>query len=351
MKNLLPLVISICCASSTIGQVASNGIVRDYPFTGNANDVSTNALNGTVVGATLTTDRFGTANAAYSFDGSINSYITIPATGLNTNQYTYSLWASLASHPISQADRAYFALSIGSTAGDQFINYNNNATFTTPIINGWGGGGYNTNHPLGFIYQYDTAQLNQWYHLVVTRTPSVIKSYVNNTLVDSITLQAGDVAYYGSAALSATIGNRFDKAFPFHGKIDDLRLYNIALNASEINTLYTAKATEVVIAKPTTPSALAEAILTMPNVFTPNGDDKNDVFKPTQFVNVQPNNQTLSIYNKWGKRIALSYEINAGWNGKINATDATEGTYYWQANYTTLSGETKTENGFFTLLK
>jgi len=45
-----------------------------YPFNGNANDESVNSNNGTVTGATLTTDHLGTANNAYSFDG--NDYIT-----------------------------------------------------------------------------------------------------------------------------------------------------------------------------------------------------------------------------------------------------------------------------------
>lgn len=47
-----------------------------YPFNGNANDASGNGHNGTVTGATLTTDKSGVANRAYSFDG--NDLITCP---------------------------------------------------------------------------------------------------------------------------------------------------------------------------------------------------------------------------------------------------------------------------------
>ena len=42
------------------------GLVAYYPFNGNANDYSGNGHNGTVTGATLTTDRFGNPNSAYS---------------------------------------------------------------------------------------------------------------------------------------------------------------------------------------------------------------------------------------------------------------------------------------------
>ncbi|MBC7411659.1 MAG: T9SS type A sorting domain-containing protein [Bacteroidia bacterium] len=237
MKEVVSiLILGASLLGTASAQISTNGLVRDYPFTGNANDRSVNALNGTVTGATLTTDRFGTPNAAYSFNGTPNNYITIPPAGLNMNEYTYSAWLYLSSYPMN-GDR-YFALSIGSSAGDQFINYNNNVTFATPIINGWGGGGYNTNHPLGFIYQYDTADLNQWYHLVVTRNTNTIKTYVNNVFVDSIVVQSGDVAYYGSGALSATVGLRFSGDYPFHGKIDDLRLYNRSVTPYEISALY-----------------------------------------------------------------------------------------------------------------
>ena len=49
--------------------VPTNGLVGYWPFNGNANDESGNGNNGIVTGATLTSDRFGNANSAYSFDG------------------------------------------------------------------------------------------------------------------------------------------------------------------------------------------------------------------------------------------------------------------------------------------
>lgn len=44
-------------------------IIADYPFSGNANDVSGNELNGTAKGAILTADRKNKANSAYYFNG------------------------------------------------------------------------------------------------------------------------------------------------------------------------------------------------------------------------------------------------------------------------------------------
>ena len=56
-------------------QIPSEGLVAWYPFNGNANDESGNENHGTVNGATLTADRFGNVNGAYSFDG--GSHINI----------------------------------------------------------------------------------------------------------------------------------------------------------------------------------------------------------------------------------------------------------------------------------
>ena len=72
--------------------VPTNGLVGYWPFNGNANDESGNGNNGTVNGATLTTDRFGNANSAYSFDG-VDDYIQTNYTGISgSNSRSFSLW-------------------------------------------------------------------------------------------------------------------------------------------------------------------------------------------------------------------------------------------------------------------
>ena len=99
MKKLL-FVLLILIVATSYAQVPSyvptNGLVAYYPFNGNANDVSGNGNNGTVNGATLTTDRFGNANSAFSFN---NNNISVPHNSnfgiIQTGQETISLWAFL----------------------------------------------------------------------------------------------------------------------------------------------------------------------------------------------------------------------------------------------------------------
>jgi len=65
-------------------------LVAYYPFNGNAVDESGNGNHGAVLGATLTDDRFGNPDSAYSFDG--NDYIKMSADNLPTAERTVSLW-------------------------------------------------------------------------------------------------------------------------------------------------------------------------------------------------------------------------------------------------------------------
>ena len=79
-----------------------------YPFNGNANDESGNGNNGTVNGATLTTDRFGNVDAAYDFDG--NSYIQSSGNNLPDGERTVSLWLysnNIGSGPLGRSVLGY----------------------------------------------------------------------------------------------------------------------------------------------------------------------------------------------------------------------------------------------------
>ena len=67
-----------------------NGLVACYPFNANAKDETGNGNNGTVNGATLTTDRFGKANSAYNFNGS--SLIPVNPTQFKNQSYSYTNW-------------------------------------------------------------------------------------------------------------------------------------------------------------------------------------------------------------------------------------------------------------------
>ena len=104
----------------------NNGIVGFWPFNGNANDESGNSHNGTNNGASLTTDRFGNSNSAYSFDGAstINidhhSNLSVSTTG----QITVSAWSKS-----SQVSSGYYhILGKRGSSMEYQLAYNNDGT-------------------------------------------------------------------------------------------------------------------------------------------------------------------------------------------------------------------------------
>ena len=99
------------------------------------------------------------------------------------------------------------------------------------------------------------------------------------------------------------------------------------------------------------PSGEGEAIV--PNVFTPNGDGKNDTFKVTGLAIDQFN---MEIYDRWGKKMYETSSWAKGWNGGLdNATGSPvpDGTYYYIVDLKDrCSNEPKTTyTGHVTLLR
>jgi gliding motility-associated-like protein len=66
--------------------------------------------------------------------------------------------------------------------------------------------------------------------------------------------------------------------------------------------------------------------LKVPNVFTPNNDGKNDVFKPE---GKGVSRYELRIFDRWGTLIFETTQFATGWNGKVDNEPASEGTYYF----------------------
>ena len=90
--------IMVFAIAQTASADLSTGLVAHYLFSGNAKDASGNGHDGTVYGATPTSDRFGNSNGAYSFDGR-DDYVRVPdhpqLEGMSA--VTLSLWVRMDS--------------------------------------------------------------------------------------------------------------------------------------------------------------------------------------------------------------------------------------------------------------
>ena len=87
----------------------------------------------------------------------------------------------------------------------------------------------------------------------------------------------------------------------------------------------------------------------MPNAFSPNGDGKNDVFKP---VLVGISKMTVfSIYNRWGQMVYTTSQHNKGWDGTMQGKKQDPGTFVYMVSGIDYLGRTVTKKGAFTLIR
>jgi len=229
--TLLFLLLTTISFAQIPSYVPSNGLVGWWPFNGNANDESGNGNNGTVNGATLTTDRFGIADKAYSFSSSIIN--------INNNFFDNG-WAS-------------FTISVWVKSNDVTISSQN--IYNTYPHDGEGFGLNHPNAPGKLSYwknsninvhswdifsanplNYTNFQNDVWYHLLIKKENSTYTFYVNGSIdkVSTATI----------SALNQTCGLNFGSiggAEYFQGSLDDFGIWNRALTDCEIHDLFTSQ--------------------------------------------------------------------------------------------------------------
>jgi hypothetical protein len=207
----------------------SDGLVAYYPFNGNANDESGNGNNGTVHGATLTADRFGNANRAYAFNG-IDEYIEASQSqslDSTTNKLSISVWIK-SDHNFQYGSGGIlwygpllnltYALSIGT-------NYKLN------FYTNW------NSSPSDGVYISNPLSESTWYHVGFVFNSGQANAYINGSLTTSTIFD--NVVLPLHAGRIFRIGDDYGfRSEIWSGVIDDIRIYNRALSASEIQTLY-----------------------------------------------------------------------------------------------------------------
>lgn len=95
-----------------------------------------------------------------------------------------------------------------------------------------------------------------------------------------------------------------------------------------------------------------QELIYIPNTFTPDGNEHNQIFLPVFTSGFDPYDYELLIFNRWGNLIFESSDHKMGWDGTFNNGYAQDGTYTWVIRYGNLETDKKTEiKGFITILK
>ena len=78
--------------------------------------------------------------------------------------------------------------------------------------------------------------------------------------------------------------------------------------------------------------------LVVPNAFSPNHDQINDVFKVKSYQNIVEFH--AYIFNRWGQKLYEWTNIDGGWDGTYRGNDVKQGTYFVLVKAKGADGET-----------
>jgi hypothetical protein len=212
----------------------TQGLVGYWPFCGNANDDSGNGNNGTVNGATLTSDRFGNANSAYHFNGNQEN-IKIQNSILpdTPTSFSISMWIKYdggTSSPRdvicdrSTLDYSYkYRLIEGQVDNDKIYGWYSCSTTTCSTVN--------TNN-----------LSSNWENIigVVDIASNQMRLYKNGILIGTSTNGYQYPTQSNSTYIGANVGPFGALDASFLGEIDDIAIWNRALTQQEITNLYNA---------------------------------------------------------------------------------------------------------------
>ena len=231
-------------SSSTSGMLATGyqaTILADNPLAYHrldellgtiADDFSGNAYAGTLHGG-VTLNATGLLHSggdpAMSFDGS-SGYISLPTSFVPTGAHAWSLecWAKVSSFGSSGTISAMVAMGTNSTQeSGQLKTWNNSGTTV-------------------FLFDTYNAHINSGavttgtiYHVVGTYDGTNVRLYINGSLVAGPTAIAVNIiAAYASIGADGTSPGEF-----YNGTLDEVAIYNYALNATQISNHYTVGST------------------------------------------------------------------------------------------------------------
>lgn len=236
IKNDLYTVITVTIAVTNAVEIPTNGLVAHYTLNGNANDISGNNNNGTIIGAISAADRLGQANQSYNFDSS-DDYIEVNNPSFISNtQGTFVAWVKF-----SNLDHIQYVASAGDLQSiDSYISFIRLDEVTKTL------GIYQREASMAnWIEGTTVIQANKYYFVVMMSDGLGWSMYING-VKESLKIKSGinSGKWIGNLVSidNFVIGSSRIKppfTIPYMaGNIDEVLMYNRALKEAEIELIY-----------------------------------------------------------------------------------------------------------------
>jgi len=295
-------VITCLNPSVTLSVGATPAGTYSYSWSGGSNNSTQNVSTSGVYTATVLNTTSGCTTTAQF---TVTNNITPPT--ISVTDYTI---------PCNST-----SIIIGATASN--VSYN----WTT--LNGSILSGANTASPVA-------GSTGQYVVTVTDNTNGCTNSGTVTVSQNTITTTISATPISGTVPLSVDFSNTSAGGINYSWDFGDTN--NNSSNASNPNHVYNSAGNYVVVFTVTDPSGLCSAtatisievlensILIIPNVFTPNGDNSNDLFKITA---TGIKTLTCDIFNRWGQKLYTIKAPEDVWDGKAAGTDVPDGTYFF----------------------
>jgi hypothetical protein len=276
-----------------------------WGFNGNANDGSSNGLNGTPIGVTLTDDRFSNPNSAYLFDSSQTEIDCGNSPLLDLNECSYSAWVLLATN-----SPGTYQTILAKWDSDSTCDFS--LTLDGGILHAFFVGSINPPQYVDLVTN-TSLQINQWYHVVTTHSfNNGLKTYINGVLDASNAtsfninpLIVGDHFRIGSQGPFSPFPMQF-------GKIDDVGVWNRELDQTEVTALFNSSTSVGEIND-------GYQISSFPNPFS-------------TYATIQSsqkfNNASLTLYNAFGQVVKQMDQLSVQ-SIMVYRDDLAAGLYYY----------------------
>ena len=210
---------------NTLDVFGDSSCIALYNLDGNANDTGGN-YNGTASNVTYAQSYINNGGV---FNGS-NSQITTSLVTSNTQDFTWSVWVKDLTHNSS------------GTANTVLLDYKNDYKWFHLQSNGTIRGNVRGSDNVDVFVTTNVLTSSSWSHIVwVVSTTNGSTMYVNGVSVDTNStakstrknIDYGGGHWIGNNPADSSSGN-----YNLNGKLDQIRIFNKALSASEVATLY-----------------------------------------------------------------------------------------------------------------
>lgn len=226
---ILPLILNI---GNTLAQVQSKTLapVVNYSFDGNALDSSINGLHLTIEGnPQLCPDRHGLSAHAYQLNG-ISDYFWVADTPLlRPQQFTLTAWFSSEFKPdyTRILEKRYRIPT--APYGSYLLEVSNDSTVPKAHVA--------ANNVQNIITSPQAVEYDSWHLLCATYDGTAFKLYLDGELCNSVAL-VGQISYSNFPLCIGTAYPDASSSHCFKGKLDEISIYDYALDETSIRNLY-----------------------------------------------------------------------------------------------------------------